>query len=463
MSPGRLFSVLASGEVAARFLGFAATIVLARTIGAEGFGVIGFALAVRLYLVVLVEGGLDSVGVRRVALDPTFLQHTAPALLVARMVMALVLIALVSLGGLLLLPPPDGAVLALASLTLIPLALNLRWACLGLGRARSAAGARILAEGLFLALVLGMVREGTALTRIPLLQLVAEGAGALLLGLGLVGLIGPIPWRGWRDRALPVLRSARPLALHALLGLVMFNADVLFLRGFHEAAAVGVYVAVYAPVSFFLNLGVTYYHSLLPTLARAHGEGRVDQSAYHLGVRQVLAFGIPVAVGGVLVADPLLRTLYGPEYLVGGPALRLLLLSLPVALLRNVGQAGLVASDRHPLVLAASIRGAALNLILNALLIPRWGLLGAASATLGTELVRTLLVLRSARREGYEARIPAAGWRAVLAAGIMAVVLWVSPLAWWIGVPIGALVYLLALAPGGGLRLVFTGRRAPTP
>lgn len=455
--------MLASGEVVARVLGFAATIVLARTIGAAGFGVIGFALTVRLYLVVLVEGGLDSVGVRRVALDPTFLQHTAPALLVARVVVALALIGLASLAGLLLLPAPEGAVLAFASLTLIPLALNLRWACLGLGRARSAAGARILAEGLFLVLVLLLVREGTALTRIPLLHLVAEAVGAGSLGIGLAGVIGPIRWRGWWNRAIPVLHSARPLALHALLGLVMFNADVLFLRGFHGAAAVGVYVAIYAPVSFFLNVGVTYYHSLLPALARAHGEGRVDRTTFQLGVRQVLALGIPVAVGGMLVADSLLKTLYGPEYLVGGPALGLLLLSLPVALIRNVGQAGLVASDRHPLVLAASVRGAALNLVLNALLIPRWGLLGAASATFGTELVRTVLVLRSARGEGYEARILEAGWRAALAAGVMAVVLWVVPLPLWIGVPTGALVYLLALAPGGGLRLVRTGRGAPVP
>lgn len=455
--------MLASGEVAARVLGFAATIVLARALGAEGFGVIGFALAVRLYLVVLVEGGLDSVGVRRVALDPTFLQHTAPALLVARVAVAIALIGLVSLGGLLLLPAPDGAVLSLVSVTLIPLALNLRWACLGLGRARSAAGARILADGLFLLLVLLLVRGGSDLTRVPLLQLAAEGVGAASLGIGLAGMIGPVPWRGWWDRALPVLRTARPLGLHALLGLVMFNADVLFLRGFHGAASVGVYVAVYAPVSFFLNIGVTYYHSLLPTLARAHGEGLVDRTTYQLGVRQVLALGIPVAVGGVLVAESLLQTLYGPDYLGGGPALGLLLLSLPISLLRNVGQAGLVASDRHPLVLAASVRGAAVNLILNALLIPRWGLLGAASATFGTELVRTVLVLRSARGEGYEAHILAAGWRAALAAGVMAVVLWAIPLPLWIGVPTGAVVYLLALAPGGGLRLVRTGRGAAVP
>jgi len=447
----------------ARILGFVATIALARTLGAQGFGVIGFALTIRLYLMVVVESGIDSVGVRQVALDPAFLRHTAPALLVARVVAATALIALVSLGGLLLLPSPEGWVLSLVSLTLLPMALNLRWAYLGLGRARGAATARVLADGVFLLLVLLLVRQGTDLTRVPLLQLAAETLAALSLGLGVFRQIGAIPWRGWMGRAAPVLRSARPLAVHALLGLVMFNADVLFLRGFHGTAAVGVYVAVYAPVSFVLNLGVTYYHSLLPTLARAHGAGRVDRAAFQLGVRQVLALGIPVAVGGVLVTESLLRSLYGPEYLVGGSALGLLFLSLPISLLRNVGQAALVACDRHSMVLAASIRGAALNLALNALLIPRWGLLGAAGATLGTELVRTVLVLRSARGEGYEARIRSAGWRAALAAGLMAVVLWTIPLPLWIGVPTGALVYLLALAPGGGLRLVRTGHGAPVP
>lgn len=44
-APQRNFLALATGEVGSRVLGFAATALLARRVGADGFGILGFALA----------------------------------------------------------------------------------------------------------------------------------------------------------------------------------------------------------------------------------------------------------------------------------------------------------------------------------------------------------------------------------------------------------------------------------
>ena len=65
---GRAFVALGSGEVAARLIAFAGTLYVARTLGPSRYGVIGFALAVLLYLQRLADAGFDlGVGVREVA------------------------------------------------------------------------------------------------------------------------------------------------------------------------------------------------------------------------------------------------------------------------------------------------------------------------------------------------------------------------------------------------------------
>ncbi len=457
MSAGRFFAVLASGESIARMFGFAATILLARLLGVHDFGILGLALAVRLYLMVAVESGIDSVGVRLVARDPSFLEHTGSALIVARMIFATGLIVLVALGSLLLLPSPDGVVLVLVSLTLLPMAANVRWGYLGLGWVRGAAGARVLADGAFFILVLLLIHSRTDLLRVPLYQFIGDSVAAMVLAIGIRNRIGALPWKGWWTRARPVLTSARPLALHALLGLVMFNADIIFLRAYHGLPAVGLYAAAYAPISFLLNLGVTYYHSLLPNLSQVHEDAEIAGAMYRHGLRQVLSLGIPVAVGGALLAGPLMFQMFGPEYANGGRVLGILLLSVPLSFVRNVAQAALVALGHHDLVLKASVRGVFLNLVLNGMLIPWWGVSGAAIATLSTELLRSGLVLHYANRQGYRPHLVSILWRPVLAAAVMIGVLLLVPLSFWFAIPVGALAYGLALAPGGGLRTVLSG------
>jgi O-antigen/teichoic acid export membrane protein len=95
---------------------------------------------------------------------------------------------------------------------------------------------------------------------------------------------------------------------------------------------------------------------------------------------------------------------------------------------------------------------ALLNLVLNAVMIPPWGVAGAAGATLMTEAVRMVVSLVYARREGF----PLAGigrfWRAGLAGLVMAGLLavWGTP-ALWLAIPVGALAYAVTLAIVGGL------------
>ena len=182
--------------------------------------------------------------------------------------------------------------------------------------------------------------------------------------------------------------------LHALLGLMIFNIDFFFLRIYRDSATVGYYAAAYALVSFFLNVGNSYSLGLLPVIARAGGDPDRQRHLYHGALVQVFAGALPIAVGGILVADGLIAAAFGGEYLPSVLPLQILCWTIPGSLFRSVAQSVLVAEERQHQLLSSAVWAVACNLALNVALIPTWGMVGAAIASLAAASLRLGLLLR---------------------------------------------------------------------
>ena len=112
--------------------------------------------------------------------------------------------------------------------------------------------------------------------------------------------------------------------------------------------------------------------------------------------------------------------MFGPQFEPAAPALIVLLWSIPVAFFRNVPQTALIAAGRQEWVFRVTLVSAVLNLALNLALIPRWGMMGAATATLATETIRTILTLLRTVQAGFPLPSPVRFWRVTLAAIVMA-------------------------------------------
>lgn len=451
----RNFVALGLGEAAARLIGFVAMLVVARRVGASMYGVIGVATAVVLYLNRVVDGGIElGLGVREVARNPRRLDDVVPSILTVRLLVAVVVVVLVGLAGLTVLPQPDGVTLAVMALTLIAVGGGARWVHLGLNHNRSAALAMTAGQVVAAALMVGLVKGPGDVVRVPMFMLAGEALAATLLlwwlGPAVRGLPVEIRWEIVR----PLLPRAGALVLSALLGIVIYNADFIFLRVFRGAAAVGYYNAAYTLVTFFLNLGTAYSLSLLPSLTRLDEVRDEQHRLYHTAMAHVFAGGLPVAIGGSVLAGQIIGLLFGPAYSAAAQPFRILIWCIPLCLLRDVPLMALQAAGRESRILRVTLVAAALNLALNFAVIPRWGIAGAAMATLLTEAVRMVLALVFVGREGYQTAWVFRFWRPLIAASVMAgLLVWVNPLSLWAAIPLGALAYVIVLAGVGGLRL----------
>ena len=455
LAVNRSFLALGLGEVIARLVGFAATVWAIRALGASTFGLIGVAAAVTLYCNRVADLGFDlGLGVREIAADSSFLGRIAPSVLGLRTLLGAVLASVLAVAGLLFLPQPDGAVLAVFGLTLLAVGLNTRWIHLGADRSRIAAMG-LTAGQLFMALlVLALVRGPGDVAAVAGAQVAGDllAAGLLILALGATGRGLPIrvDWKALK----PILPRAWALVASALLGILIYNADFIFLRVLHGSAAVGYYAAGYTLVTFFLNIGIAYNLSLLPSLTRLRGSKQELEGLYHTSLAQVFAVGVPAAVGGSLLAVPITSLLFGPGYAASAMPFALLIWSIPLNLLRDVPLMALLSSEGERWVFRVTLWAAVLNFALNIALIPSMGTLGAALATVVTEAVRMVFAAGVARSLGYH--LPGVGrfMKATLATGAMAGCLLLFPgVPVYLAVPAGGAVYLLVLAGLGGIRV----------
>ncbi|MDB2293247.1 polysaccharide biosynthesis C-terminal domain-containing protein, partial [Halorubrum ezzemoulense] len=126
---------------------------------------------------------------------------------------------------------------------------------------------------------------------------------------------------------------------------------------------------------------------------KAKGDPATAAQIYEKALSNGLLIYIPAAAGLSLVADPLIQILFGEQYLGAVPVLQVLSIFVILQSIKLLTDNGLDflghAQGR------AIIKGitAVLNVCLNLILIPRIGVVGAASATVLTDTIYTISIM----------------------------------------------------------------------
>ena len=165
--------------------------------------------------------------------------------------------------------------------------------------------------------------------------------------------------------------------------LVQSQADILMLGVMRTSSEVA-YYGVASRITGVLSMGLVAVTAIIaPKLAEMHGQNRPkDEFQRYLreGSRLLLRYTLVVGSGLVLLGKPILW-LFGEEYMVGYWILVILVIGHGVnSAAGPVGQL-MAMTGHHWAASRILLLSTALNLIMNALFIPLWGALGAATAT----------------------------------------------------------------------------------
>ena len=96
---------------------------------------------------------------------------------------------------------------------------------------------------------------------------------------------------------------------------------------------------------------------------------------------------LPAAIGGIILGPKIISLVFGESYLPATPSFQVLLLTLIIDFSAAVLSAAVFAYNKQRNLILYSAIGGGLNVILDLILIPRFGIIGSAWATFGAQLV----------------------------------------------------------------------------
>lgn len=367
------------------FIGFLASLLYARVLGPHDYGLYAYVIACCQVLIIPSGLGLSSYLVREGAKSPRsllWLLHWADLRILIGGVVAATMMMCAAL-----IPAGAGSRVLFLIAAPLPLLTNLGAVRKALVQAhgwvaRSQWPQLILAPGLVLMAIAGLwlwrgqftVAQLMTVTVLALLPAIA--ANSVQLKMATHGSVAFEP-------ALTSIRSALPFAW--LYGVYLINSrvDVIMLGGLRGAREAGIYAVAVRASELVPYMMAVAHMTIAPKVSRLHQDGKHEQLqrlTTATAVRVVLAT-LPLAATLIFGAHILLELFYGSKFADGAVVIQILAISQLIVV--GVGPvAVLLTMTKHANLCARAFSvGAVLNISLNAILIPHFGIVGAALAT----------------------------------------------------------------------------------
>ncbi len=374
-------------SIGQKIISFAYFTVLARNIGVENTGKYFFALSFTTIFVVFVDLGLTSVLVREGAKAKEKIQNYFSTILSVKIFLGiLTYIAAIIAINLMGYAIETRHLVYLSAVTMLfdSLHLSVYGTLRAYGNLRYEAIGTICSQ--FLTMILGTCFLYAGL---PLIYLIAAFTIPSFCN---VCYSSTILYRNYKVKFLPrydavilkfMAKIAIPFALTAIFTRLYAFADSILLSKLAGNEAVGWYSIPYKITFAFQFLPLALGASLFPRFSEYFVSDKQKLArAFEQGMKYLMLIVFPIAIGIGVLAHDIVLTLYKEQFINSVLPLQILMVSLVFLFLSGPVSTLLNACDRQ--VTQTGIIGfvAITNITLNIFLIPRFGVVGAASAAL---------------------------------------------------------------------------------
>lgn len=447
-----------SGKGLERFFRIVVVVVLARSLGVRGFGVYSFAFAFAEMFAMMTDAGLYTILVREISRDREAAPRLIGSAILLKGILAILSWFAACVVAIRTIPPGEPLWSALVASFLLFISFRVASfrmvfdAPFEAGLKMSVPVSLGAASELFSAICLVLA----AWARWPIPALIGVQLASILPGFFILAWrcfreIRPV-WRVDFSLWLRLLRMAVPVGVANFFLIAYARTDILMLGWMIDDVSVGMYSAAFKLTGSLTIFPLAVTTSLLPLLSQTYGTGDIGKSRqmYRAAQSMVFVAGLPVAVGGYLLAEEIVGLIYGPGYEAASGALKVLSPAALFSFILYVMTTSAVAVGRAGLFTAYAALLALLNMVLNALLIPPYGILGASWATLIAEGL-LMAVGMAALRSSVGMPAVGAALKAVVAALFSGVVLVGLPGSLVLRLFVSGMLYTILVSVGKGV------------
>lgn len=209
-------------------------------------------------------------------------------------------------------------------------------------------------------------------------------------------------WRIKKSHIKMMIISGIPLLFSGIANWIYIRIDQILIKEMLDYEQLGIYSLSLKIVEGFYFLPVIIVSTFYPYLVRARKDSESALNDWFLVLTGVLVFtSIIISLGLTFFSENIILLAFEKDYLETIEILKIHSWSLVLISLGLVSLRWLIIQNKKRYVLLSTVLGALLNVVLNILLIPRYGLQGAAISTVISQSISVLFVniIFSATRE----------------------------------------------------------------
>jgi len=192
-----------------------------------------------------------------------------------------------------------------------------------------------------------------------------------------------INWKFQKELALSLLKDSWPLILSGLVVSVYMKIDQVMIKNMLNSEEVGYYAAAVRLSEAWYFIPIALTNSLFPAIINAKEIGKNFYFNRIQKLYDILAWiAISIAVPVSIFSSDIINILYGSEFKSAAPVLTIYIWAGVAVFLGVASGQYLITENFTKLSFFRAFIGMVINVILNLVLIPKYGIVGAAVATL---------------------------------------------------------------------------------
>ena len=248
----------------------------------------------------------------------------------------------------------------------------------------------------------------------------------------------------WKETAIKSI----PFGLSIFFYTVYFSIDIVMIQMMAGDYATGLYNSAYKIVSVFAAFYVIYQYVIFPLMSKLYAENTdLLKLSFEQAFKYSLLILLPISIGVYFYSPYIINLIYSSQYALASPAMQILIWTVVFLFINGVATSLLNSIGKEVSVTKIYLVAAIFNIVLNYLTIPVWSYIGASVTTVLSEILILVLMMYSISKTEYKPDLSLLKtiFKLVICGIILAIVLYLINVSLWLAIPIGFVVYVLAL------------------
>lgn len=441
--------VLLISQIISYILGFFYFIYMARYLGAEGFGILSFALAFTGILGILLDLGLNSLMVREIAKDYSLREKYLGNISIIKLILSFVTLIIIIISINLLnyshlvinVVYLIGLYIIFNTFTLMFYSIFQAYEKLEYRSIGDILNSVLMFLGVIIAIYLGANVFGFAL--------IYALVGLITLLYSFLICIIKFPIKNfdidldfWKD----IFKIGIPISIALIFASVTFKVDTIILSIIKGNIEVGFYNASYKFIEILLFIPLVFTSPVYPLFSKYYVSSRESfKLMFKKSIKYLSIIGIPIAIGTPLIAEKLILFTYGYGFLNSVIALQILIWAIPFLFLDYIFTIILITVNKQKLLMKITFICLIFNILTNIIFIPFFGFLAASIITVLTEIIYSFIAYYYISKLIYKIKDYNLILKPVIASSIMFLIIYFFNLNLILSIIIASIVYFISL------------------